>query len=25
MKKNNTEHGHLKPTEVTKVSDTCSK
>ena len=25
MKKNNTEHGHLKPTEVSKVSDTCSK
>jgi len=25
MKKNNNEHGHLKPTDVSKVSDSCSK
>ena len=25
MKKNNTEHGHLKPTDVQKVSESCSK
>ncbi len=25
VKKNNAEHGHLKPTDVQMVSDTCSK
>lgn len=25
VKKDNAEHGHLKPTEVQKVSDTCQK
>jgi hypothetical protein len=25
MKKDNTEHGHLKPTEVQMVSDSCKK
>ena len=25
MKKSNKEHGHLKPTEVSKISDSCQK